>query len=71
MRVSLVPNWREVLARAWSVRLILVAAFLSGLEVALPLIGWRLPWPDWARALLFFAIVSAAFVARLLAQRKA
>ncbi len=35
--MRLVDNWRRVLARAWSVRLIVLAALLSGIEGALPL----------------------------------
>lgn len=64
-----VSNWRDVLKHAWSVRLILAAAVLSGLEVALPLVGQRLPIDDITRALLYFLIVSAALVARLVAQK--
>ena len=33
--MTLVANWRAVLRRAWSVRLMLVAAVLSAAEVAL------------------------------------
>jgi len=29
-----IANWRVVLCRAWSVRLIIAAAILSGLEIA-------------------------------------
>lgn len=29
-------NWREILKKAWSVRFIVLAAVLSGIEVALP-----------------------------------
>ena len=32
---QLIPNWRAVLARAWSVRWIVVAGLLSGAEVLL------------------------------------
>ena len=38
--MRLLPDWRAVLTRAWSIRLILLAAVLSGLEVALPLLPW-------------------------------
>ncbi|NWG25685.1 MAG: hypothetical protein HXY30_14935 [Pseudorhodoplanes sp.] len=66
----LVPNWREVLARAWSLRLIALAALLSGAEAALYLVGYRLPLSDLQKALVFFVIAAAAFVARLLAQKR-
>lgn len=63
----LLPNWRRVLRRAWSVRLILLAALLSGLEVALPLLNFEL-LPPGLLAGLSFATTAAAFVARLVAQ---
>ena len=66
-QMNLVPNWRLVLQRAWSVRLMLLAALLSGAEAALPLLG-DFVVPGWFAALSAL-IVSAAFLARLLAQR--
>lgn len=65
----LIANWRSVLKRAWSIRLLLLAGILSGLEVALPLVGPSLPFSPEARAATLFIVVAAAFVARLLAQR--
>ena len=35
LRLLLIDDWHRVLRRAWSVRLMLLAAVLSGLEVAL------------------------------------
>jgi len=59
-----------VLRRAWSVRLILIAAILSGLEIALPLIPADLvPIPPGVFAGLSFAATAGAFVARLVAQK--
>ena len=40
-----VANWRAVLRKAWSARLMLLAALLSGAEVVLPLLGGILPIP--------------------------
>lgn len=62
-----IPDWREVLRKAWSLRLMLLAAVLSALEVALPFFQ-----PDLPRGL--FALLSSttaggALVARLVAQR--
>ena len=67
--MRLIPNWRAVIARAWSIRLLIVAGILSGAEVALPLIGDALPIPTGMFAGLSFVIVAAAFVARLVAQK--
>lgn len=62
-----IPDWREVLRKAWSLRLMLLAAVLSALEVALPFFQPDLP-RGWF-ALLSAVTVSGAFVARLVAQR--
>ena len=38
-----VHNWRKVLRYAWSIRLTLLAAVLSGIEVALPFFEYSIP----------------------------
>lgn len=65
--MKLVSDWRAVLQRAWSVRLMLLAALLSAAEVTLPFLGDFIA-PGLLAALSVLT-VSAAFVARLLAQR--
>ncbi len=65
----IVANWRTVLRRAWSVRLMLLAGLLSGLEVALPLFGERLPVAPGVLAALSGLVVAAAFIARLIVQK--
>jgi hydrogenase/urease accessory protein HupE len=45
--MTLIWNWKAVLKRAWSIRLIVVAAVLSGLEVALPLLDLPFVEPRW------------------------
>ena len=67
--MKLAANWREVLRRAWSVRLMLLAALLSGAEVALPFLEGIITIPTGAFAALSGATVAAAFVARLVAQK--
>ncbi|MES0811287.1 hypothetical protein ABLO27_17510 [Roseibium sp. SCPC15] len=65
--MKLVTNWRRVLRRAWSVRLMMLAALLSGAEVALPFMG---DFIEPGRLAFLSALSTAgAFVARLLAQR--
>lgn len=60
-------NWREILRRSWSLRFILIAGVLSGCEVVLPMLGdWFAPGTF---AVLMFAFTTAAFIARLVAQR--
>lgn len=63
--MTFVTNWREVLRHAWSIRLILLAALLSGLEAVLPFLGWI---PHGPLAILSFFVISGAFIARLVAQ---
>jgi hypothetical protein len=64
----LVPNWRAVLRRAWSIRLLLLAGALSGLEVALALMG-AATIPTGTFAALSGVVTMAALIARLLAQK--
>ena len=69
-RPRLLPDWRDILRRAWSLRLILLAGLLTGCEAVLSAAGtdW-LPGPQWARMAVLFVVLGAAFVARLIAQR--
>lgn len=67
--MKLAPNWRAVLRRAWSVRLMIAAAILSGIEVALPLLDGLLPIPTGVFAALSGVTVAGAFMARLAAQK--
>ncbi|SHE68686.1 hypothetical protein SAMN02745157_0712 [Kaistia soli DSM 19436] len=66
--MKLVSDWRAVLKHAWSIRLILLAALFSGLEVALPIIGDEIP--PRLFAMLTLIVVAGAFVARFVAQPK-
>ena len=68
--MRLLPDWKRVLRRAWSIRLMLLAGLLSGLEAALPFFGDMIPIPPRTLAALTVLVVAAAFVARLLAQSK-
>lgn len=70
LSIKLADDWRIVARYAWSVRLIAVAAVLSGLEVMLPIIGYRLPVSNIGLAILNFIIVAAALIARFVAQEK-
>lgn len=61
------PNWKELIRRAWSIRFLVLAGILSGLEVILPYFSDEIPRNLFAA--LSFVAVSAAFVARLVAQK--
>lgn len=64
--MTLLENWLEVLKRAWSIRLILLAAFFSGLEVVLPILGGESQ--SGVFAALSFLATAGAFASRLVAQ---
>ena len=67
--MKLVPNWRRVLARAWSIRLIVAAFVLTAAEVALPLLDGVLAIPPGLFAALSGLATAGAFCARLVAQQ--
>ena len=64
--MQLIANWRAVLLRAWSMRLMFLAAVLSGIESALPSFADLFP-PNLFGALTAL-VVSAAMVARMIPQ---
>lgn len=65
--MRLLPEWRRLLRKAWSVRLALIAGVLSGVEVVLPFFADAVPRGMFA--LLSFVAVCGALVARLVAQK--
>ena len=65
--MQLYPNWKEIIRRSWSLRFVVLAGVLSGLEVILPFFSDEIPRNLFAA--LSFVAVSAAFVARLVAQK--
>lgn len=67
--MTLQSDWKRTLRKAWSVRLILLAGLLSGLEIALPFLPDLFPIPRGVFAGLSFIATGGAFVTRLLAQQ--
>ncbi|OKL45001.1 hypothetical protein [Pseudovibrio exalbescens] len=67
-RGVLVADWRRVLARAWSLRLLIIAAVLQGLEAAIPYLGGFVP--EGVMLALSFIATAGAFAARLMAQKE-
>ena len=65
--MRLYDNWRQIVRRAWSIRLMLLAGVLSAVEVALPFFDGDIPRGTFAA--LSGLATGAAFVARLVAQR--
>lgn len=64
---KLLPNWRDILKHAWSVRFMVLAGVLSGVEAVLPLFSDVLPRGLFA--LLTVLVIAGAMIARLLIQR--
>jgi len=73
--MKLAPDWKLILQKAWSMRLIILAALLSGFEVALPILREAIEplqlVPPGAFAVLSFVATAAAGIARIVAQPKA
>lgn len=68
--MRLVDNWRHVLRRAWSIRFILLAGLFSGLEMVVPFIDDFIALPRGVLAGIAFIAANAAFVARMIAQKR-
>ena len=66
--MELIEDWRKVLKHAWSIRLIILAGILSGLEVILPMFTDTLP--DKLFAIFSMVVTALAFVTRVIAQPK-
>lgn len=65
--IQLYDNWKEIVKKAWSIRFMILAGILSGVEVVLPLFAHQ--FPNGVFAALSGCCVAAAFVARLVAQK--
>ena len=64
--MKLVTNWKALLRKAWSVRLIILAGLLSGVEALMMFIAPAVP--RWF-APIIFGVTMSALIARLIAQR--
>ena len=65
--MNLIPDFSRVLRKAWSIRLMALAALLTAAEVVLPFFAHTVP--DGLFAALSAIAVAGAFVARLVAQK--
>lgn len=66
--MTLLDDWRRLVRRAWSVRLAVLAALLSAVEVALPFVAPERSSGWFALAALLVSL--AAAYARIVAQPK-
>ncbi|NNM74749.1 hypothetical protein HJG44_20520 [Enterovirga sp. DB1703] len=67
--MRLIPQWKDVLARAWSIRLTILASALSGAEVLISILADNPPLPRGTFAILAMLVTMGAGIARLVAQR--
>ena len=65
--MKLIDDWKKILKKAWSIRLLVIAGLLSGVEIILPLLVDS--FPKGVFAALSFVFTAAAFVARIVAQK--
>ena len=65
--MKMLDDWKTILKKAWSIRLMLIAGILSGIEVVLPL--FIDTFPRGVFAILSILFTGAAFVARIMAQK--
>ena len=68
MKSRLLPDWRDLVRRAWSIRLMALAFLFTAAEVMLPFFSDAIP--PRLFAMLSGVAVAGAFVARLMAQQK-
>lgn len=66
--MHLIWNWRQVLKRAWSIRLTLIAAALGGLEFGFQVFMDNPPIPRGTFAALGALVSAAAAIARVVSQ---
>jgi hypothetical protein len=67
--MKLIYDWKQVLTRAWSMRLLGLSILFGAAELALPFLDGVLPVERGFFAILVFATNIAAAVSRLVAQR--
>lgn len=65
--MQLTEDWKVILKKAWSIRFIVLAGILSGIEVILPFFADSIPRGTFA--ILSFLAVGGAFISRIVAQK--
>lgn len=67
--MRLADNWKLIVAKAWSFRLIALSCVLTGMEVAIPFLDGVLPVQPGVFAALAGVTSAAALIARVIAQK--
>ncbi|MBU2539157.1 MAG: hypothetical protein KKH22_12045 [Proteobacteria bacterium] len=60
-------DWKKIIKKAWSFRLMVLAGLLSTGEFILPVFSETIP--RWPFAILSFLVITGAMAARLVAQK--
>lgn len=70
MRIRLIENWRDVLLKAWSVRLILLTGILSGLQAAMGVVPVEFirSLPTWLWPVATLVVTAGALASRIIMQ---
>jgi hypothetical protein len=66
--LKLEEEWKHIVKKAWSFRLLALAGVLSGIEIILPM--FETSFPRGVFAAISFAVTCSALVARVVAQPK-
>lgn len=68
--MTLLPDWKDIIKKAWSVRLLILAGVLSGIEVALQILEPTAAeaMPKGVFAALSGLVTAGALLARVIAQ---
>lgn len=64
----ILPGWRKVVCKAWSIRLAAAAALFSGIEVIMPFLETAMLVPRGVFAALSGGVTIAAVAARIMVQ---
>jgi hypothetical protein len=70
--MKLLADWKNIIKKAWSMRLMALAGVLTGGETIIQLYGadWLPSWlPQWARLLTILGVIVGANIARVLYQK--
>ena len=70
MRIRLIENWKDVLLKAWSVRLILLAGLFSGLQAAMGVVPVEVvkTMPTWLWPIATLIVTGGALASRIIMQ---
>lgn len=69
LNMTLLPDWRDVLKKAWSIKFMALAGLVAGCETLLQL-GGREFLPPWVVPSVTSFLASLGVLARLLAQHE-